>query len=280
MSAAAIATGAEAPAFAEWTDPDPERIAGDLLSPSQVRNYTDCPKRWEYRYVHGLADPPSQALALGRAVHHALATNFEQKISTHEDLPIGDVIRAFADAWAEEVPTTRFAGDPLDVGMMGGRLVTEYMQLKAPAIQPRSVELEVTGVIGGVPVRGFVDLVTVDGEIIDYKTTARKLSNPDPYWIFQLATYAQLVPGVSDNVRIDELIKTKTKAPELVTIRHQVTFADVAGTVAQYPAAQDAMRNNTALPNRASRYCNRQQCSYWATCQDEYGGTVPAWPSN
>jgi CRISPR/Cas system-associated exonuclease Cas4 (RecB family) len=47
---------------------------GELLSPSQVGTYLTCPAKWYFRYLVGLTEPATGALALGKAFHAALAT--------------------------------------------------------------------------------------------------------------------------------------------------------------------------------------------------------------
>ena len=44
----------------------------------------------------------------------------------------------------------------------------------APWIEPQAVELAVEGVIAGVRVQGIVDLLDMEGRIIDFKTAARR----------------------------------------------------------------------------------------------------------
>ena len=63
----------------------------EVLSPSQLRCFMDCQARWWFKYDLRYPDPPTGEFALGRAVHAALAQNFEQKIETYEDLPIPGV---------------------------------------------------------------------------------------------------------------------------------------------------------------------------------------------
>ena len=59
---------------------------------------------------------------------------------------------------------------------MGKALVEVYLREASPSIQPTAVEMPVSGRIGGVPVSGYVDLLGVDGRIIDCETAARKPS--------------------------------------------------------------------------------------------------------
>ena len=39
---------------------------GELLSPSQVNTYLTCPAKWYFRYLVGLSEPATGALALER----------------------------------------------------------------------------------------------------------------------------------------------------------------------------------------------------------------------
>ena len=47
----------------------------DVLSPHQVRTFSDCEVRWFYEHLLGLPDPPTANLALDRAVRTALMSN-------------------------------------------------------------------------------------------------------------------------------------------------------------------------------------------------------------
>ncbi len=103
-----------------------------------------------------------------------------------------------------------------DLWRVGERLVAKYMDEVAPRIEPTAVEMDVQGEIAGVPVRGRVDLMDIDGRLIDIKTTSRRPSWVSPDYAFQLATYRQITPGASGEVRIDALVKTAN--PQI--IRH------------------------------------------------------------
>ena len=43
----------------------PEAL-GESLSPSQVSTYMTCPAKWYFRYLIGLSEPTTGALALGK----------------------------------------------------------------------------------------------------------------------------------------------------------------------------------------------------------------------
>jgi putative RecB family exonuclease len=246
-----------------------------ILSPSQARSFMDCQVRWWFKYVLKLKDSQNGNLALGRAVHASLGQNFAQKLETREDLPVTGALALFREAWDTESESTEFRDDedPAELKLCGEALVSKYMEEVAPAIDPAAVEIRVAGEIGRVHVQGWIDLIDVDGRIIDIKTSARRPSAIEPEHRFQIATYAQLVPGASGEARLDTLVKTK--APKVVTQSFQVSEQDLLATRMLYPLTQRAMKAETFLPNRLSMTCSRRNCSYWRHCEREWGGEVP-----
>ena len=184
------------------TDPAP------VLSPSQVRCFFECQARWWFKYGLQLPERKNISLALGLAVHQALEVNFREKLETQEDLETTGVLMVFREAWMEQVPQTEFTSDESqgDLRRLGERLVAKYMDEVAPTVEPAAVELDVQGEISGVAVRGRVDVLDVEGRLIDFKTASRRPSCVSPDYAFQLATYRQITPGASGEVRIDSLV--------------------------------------------------------------------------
>jgi CRISPR/Cas system-associated exonuclease Cas4 (RecB family) len=73
---------------------------GESLSPSQVSTYMTCPAKWYFRYLIGLSEPTTGALALGKAFHGALARNFRQKLSTGRDIDTQELREVFEEEWS------------------------------------------------------------------------------------------------------------------------------------------------------------------------------------
>ncbi len=246
-----------------------------ILSPTQVRCFMDCHARWWFKYNLKLPDPPNGNLALGRAVHWALGQNFLQKIETYEDLPLLGALALFREAWALECAQAEFRDDdePSQLAFAGEALVGKYLDEVAPTVEPAAVELHVEGEIGGVRVQGFIDVLDVEGRIIDIKTAKASPSGINPMNRFQIATYSQLAPAASGQGRIDTLVKTKT--PKVVLQRFDVTAEDLRATQTIYSKAGQAMQSEHYLPNRMSMFCSRRGCAYWRDCEREWGGEVP-----
>ena len=245
-----------------------------VLSPSQVRCFLDCPARWWFKYGLQLPERKNSSLALGLAVHQALEVNFREKVETQEDLDTIGVVMVFREAWMEQVPQTVFTPDESqgDLRRMGERLVSKYMDEVAPKVEPAAVELDVQGEISGVSVRGRVDVLDVEGRLIDFKTASRRPSHVSSDHAFQLATYQQITPGASGEVRIDSMVKTQTV--QIVQQAYTVGEPDIRATQVLYPMAQKAMGSGMYCPNRQSMLCSHKHCSFSKHCEEEFGGRV------
>ena len=244
------------------------------LSPSQLSTWLDCQAKWMYRYLLDLPDLVSANLALGRAVHAALGENFAQKIETRIDLPTLGVEALFIDALARELDQAQLApeDDVADLRDTGRAAISTYMDQVASTIEPAAVELHVAGPIAGVAVQGYVDLLDMDGRIIDLKTAKKKPSGIRPDYRLQVATYKQLAPGASGTVKLDTLVKSKTV--QVVEQTFTITPADERSTQVLYPLAQEGMRSGLYMPNRGSLLCSRKYCPYWERCEADFGGYV------
>jgi hypothetical protein len=247
---------------------------GAVLSPSSTKLFLfTCSARWWFRYGAGLPDPPSGSLVRGRVVHKVAEWFFRAKKAGQAVDP-DELAQPFEAAWDEAAQTASFHKDD-DVELLKRQaavLARKYLDEAAPDIQPAEIELPVSGTIGGVPVRGIVDLLDTNGRIVDLKTAARKPSGVSPDYAFQLATYRAITPGASGKVRIDTLVATKT--PQLVTIPYEVSLADQFMAEKLYPHVREGIREGLFFPNRCSNLCSRKTCNFWQACQAEFGGTV------
>ena len=165
------------------------------------------------------------------------------------------------------------AEDPDELGKTGEALVTKYMEEAAPRIEPAAVEMRVEGVIAGVKVTGYIDLLDVDGCVIDIKTAKARPSSISPMHRFQVATYRHLTHLARGTGRIDTLVKTKS--PQLIQQTFSITEQELRAIHTIYPEAQDLMRGDVHLPNRQSMLCSRRHCAYWRHCEQKWGGEVP-----
>jgi len=246
---------------------------GTVLSPSQANLFLSCSARWWFKYGAGLPDPKSGSLCRGTAVDKTVERWF--RLILEDGTPeIEAMASVYEESWnaAAEETVFRDDEDPAELKRQGAIVTRKYLDEVAPEIRPARIQERVCGEIGGVRVVGFVDIVDVDGRIIDVKTATRRPGGLDPGYLFQIATYRQLLPGANGKARIDSLVATKT--PRLVTIEHEMTAADERLTQRLYPLVREGITEGLYFPNRASSMCSRRYCAFAEACVKEFGGYV------
>lgn len=255
------------------TPPAPSAIT-QVLTPSAVNCFSQCEAKWFYRKVLHLPEMRTAALGLGSAVHATLAANFREKCETFEDLPFEGLRPVFLDAFAQEFESVTLSpdDDTSDLLSCGETLLRVYLDRAAPSIQPAAVELPVQGEIGGVKVRGYVDLLDVDGNIIDIKTAGKNPGRFPGDHRVQVSTYAMITPGASGRARLDTLTKTKTVSLYSHTI--DVGEADRKHAERLYSITLDQMNSGLYKPNRSSNLCSRKYCGFADKCEADFGGCV------
>jgi RecB family exonuclease len=247
---------------------------GELLSPSQVNTYLTCPAKWYFRYLVGLNEPATGALALGTAFHGTLARNFRQKMSTGRDMETGELAEAFDAEWSAALSEAELRDDedPAELASTGKAIVEAHVVQAAPPVKPRAVEQTVQGEIAGVAVRGIVDLLDVHGCVFDFKTSSKRPNGIPAEHSLQLTTYTMIIPGASGHCRLDTVTKTKTVHVVQQSFRTSADNRRFAETL--YPMVQESIRDGIYPPHRSSPMCSRRCCGYWRECEREFGGRV------
>jgi hypothetical protein len=246
---------------------------GCVLSPSQANCYLMCSAKWWFKYGLGLPDPKGGSFVRGLAVHKVIETWYKATM-TGATPDIEDMREPYEDAWDALSTEASFSADDdiNELKRQGAQLLRRYLEDVAPHIHPAALEQHVTGEIGGVKVQGYIDILDVDGRIIDVKTAAKSPSGVDASYAFQLATYRQICPGANGKVRLDTLVATKT--PKVVTTEYEVTPADQLMTHNLYPRVREGIREGLYLPNRGCNLCSRKYCNFADACCREFGGCV------
>jgi hypothetical protein len=227
-----------------------------------------------FRYLLNLREPETSALALGKAFHETIAYNFRQKQDSRQDLPTAECVEFFRTALGEhlEQAVLEKSEHPVELLELGSAMVEKYLVEAAPLIQPAAVESRVFGRIGGVKVAGYLDLLDVQGQIIDSKSTLKVRKGIMHDHRLQLTSYVMVTPAASGVCRLDTV--TKGKTVDLIHKSFTVTEADRRYAEALYPMIQESIREGIFLPRRNSPLCSRKYCGFWKICMQEYGGEV------
>lgn len=250
------------------------------ISQSRIAMYLKCPRQFYYRYCEGLISPPGAALTLGSSFHGAIRVNYEQKVGSHEDLPVTDVLDAFSTEYDHRSHETLwFPGeDPGKVKDSGIAILDHYQNEAAPAIQPVCVETkfeaDMTWVADQEPksvkLKGILDLQDESQVIVEAKTTSRKPSSVQYAHIIQSTCY---VAGALQDVgraRVDYVIRKKI--PEIVSFPIQVDRGKIRFFVNLVAGVVESIESELWIPNRDHFLCSEKWCGYWDLCHERLGG--------
>jgi len=198
-------------------------------SASQLSCYASCPRKFEYRYV--LQREPeyrSTGLALGTAVHGAVAWWFEEGIAGRVPA-LGQalkVLRADLSAalaypnvrWKQDTPASLLADAEsllrLFLEQHGQLPVVETeVRFDMPIVDPTNGETMPRACIG------YFDLELSNGNIVELKTAAKSYSATDLRVNLQFGAYRTAARYFGDiDVEVLALIKTKTPRVQHVAL--------------------------------------------------------------
>lgn len=147
------------------------------LSPSGAATFDQCPRRWRFRYVDRLPDPPGADALVGTFAHRVL----EHLMQQHPSRRTPDDARRIARAsWPEMSGSEDYRDLGLDQEQarkfrwQAWRAIEGLWDLEDPAgVDVQATEQHLSVTLDGVPFRGVVDRVESepDGLVIsDYKS--------------------------------------------------------------------------------------------------------------
>ena len=251
------------------------------LSHSQISAYIRCPVAYYSRYILGVKSQPSAAMVLGSAVHKAFEENFKQKSVSMKDLPSSAVKDVFRDYWREHSKEATFSSEkdevPDEMLDEGISMVEKYMDEVAPSIQPVAVEKRFFLKLPGVrrKILGFIDLITKDEAVIDFKTTKRlpdaeKLAKDHQLSLYSIA-YRELYGRSARLFRYDYLLRKSSKGKgkwtevhQMPTMRNAVHEENLCTT---YAAVERQIDMAEFYPNTDSFLCTAGMCGFYNECQ-------------
>ncbi len=251
------------------------------LSPTQLDMFARCGEQYRRRYIEGETIPPGIALAVGSGYHAGAATNFKQKIESHEDLPEAEIVEAAVAGFEAEVAgglsfteeeSSRggsiVIGDAKDSVAVLAEL---HAAEQAPDYQPVMVE---RGVRISLPrathdILGYLDLVDDKRRVVDFKSANKKKPQSEADSSTQLtyyaAAYQSLTGEPASEVRLDTAVKkAKPERQVLVSARTSADFQVLSNRI-------DAMLQSihagifSPAPTGAW-WCSQRFCGYAATC--------------
>ena len=251
-------------------------------SASALGCYALCPRKFEHRYV--LKTEPeyrSTGLALGTAVHGAVAWWFTEKIEQRTPT-LGDALKILeADLSAAlAYPGVKWKGDThesllADAEKLLRLFVEKYGELPVVETEVR-FDMPVvdpdTGETMPRPCIGYFDLELHDGTISELKTAQRAYSATDLRVNLQFACYRTAARYFGD-INVDVLALIKTKVPK---VQHVELHPDRAVATWFMRAAAAIERGIAAgiFPPSPGPMCG--SCEYGQACLGVEAGDVDA----
>ena len=142
--------------------PAPQPDAGpSALSPSQLKLFEECPRKWKFRYIDKLPDPSGLAAVIGSFAHRVL----ELLMSQPPEARTTETAQALAkDAFAETSQDASFLDlnlGPPAIARFKWRAwssILKLWELEDPqAVNVAEVETKLSLTVAGVPFIGYVD---------------------------------------------------------------------------------------------------------------------------
>jgi hypothetical protein len=177
-----------------------ERNSGllpDHVSFSQLDLMIKCPEAWRQKYLVGTRGVGSLALATGSTVHAGIAAIFDTLIDKPKAARATLVENAMSAAMGESKERTiGFDVETRDlVEMESVGLIETYISQRPTHIKPLETEKKISVTLpdSDIPLIGYIDC-EAEGQLVEIKTSARKITVPTGAWKLQAWLYQAAVP--------------------------------------------------------------------------------------
>jgi putative RecB family exonuclease len=147
------------------------------LSPSGAGTFEQCPRRWRFRYVERLPDPPGEAALAGSFAHRVLEVLMQKPAAERTPAAAKLIAR---DEWPDVESDDDYQALGYDdersrhFRWKAWQAIEGLWTLEDPTtVDVRATEQDVEAVLGGVPFRGIVDRLEDEGDglvVTDYKS--------------------------------------------------------------------------------------------------------------
>ncbi len=252
------------------------------LSASQINLYLLCSLKYKFQYIDKLPKPfKSSGLAFGSVIHSALEWFHKERIRGNGH-SLEKLLKIFETDWFSQTIETEIlyknGETPKGLVFIGKQMLTQYFHsdqdTPVDAEIPFSLPLidPLTGEVLGPTIEGWMDLIEKDDVVVEFKTSARTMSENDLKDSLQVTCYSyayeMLFQKPPKNIKLTNFVKTRT--PKIVTLE---TTRDKSDTQRFFLIAKEVLRGIQSghfFP-RSSWMC--MDCEYGNPCGDWAGNT-------
>lgn len=249
----------------------------EYTSASQLEKYRFCPLAYKYVYVDGAKRVDNIYAMYGTSVHAALAHNFQQKITSKQDLSENKVADFFIDHFNSSITrvygmanmSSTFLSRIEKLRQDGIWSLKQFMRYQAQYIQPIAVEIETVLTLSKYPfkVKVIIDLIEEEGTITDFKTagldylkeyTKDKLAHSFQMKMYAMA-YRKMYQKKEKRVRFLVLPRNQKACMTVESEYSDLEIAQFLGVCAQI---ETAIQKDVFIPNQS----NCGKCDFKMNC--------------
>ena len=234
------------------------------LSPSGAATFEQCPRRWRFRYVDRLPDPPGTDALVGTFAHRVLEHLMQRPPSRRSKDDARRIARA---SWPEMSDSDDFRDLELsdeqsrEFRWQAWRAIEGLWHLEDPAgVDVQATEQQVSVTLDGVPFRGVVDRVESepDGLVIsDYKSGRAPTARYAPGRLQQVLLYAAAIAAETG----ERPVRAQLLYLGQKIVATDTTGFEIDGAVEQFKSTWDAIGDAcqaddfSAQPGPLCDYC-------------------------
>ncbi len=246
------------------------------INQSSISMYLKCARQYKFRYVDKLKDKPGIALLEGSSHHKALEHNNLHKRKTARDLKPKQLTETFIEDLRLRVKEEGGAEgvewngeDENKLHTRAKALHVDYMLECAPLIKPEMVEEKFEKVVkvDGIEITlfGTVDL-TIEGAVLDYKTTSKAKSQSEVDNSLQGTLY--MLAAKKPDFGMVQLVKTSNPYTGILMSHKKRTAQDILwGLRVAKEVALAIQSEQFPMCDPASWACQPRWCGYYSRCR-------------
>ena len=217
------------------------------LSPSGAGTFEQCPRRWRFRYVERLPDPPGEAALAGSFAHRVLELLMQKppaertpdaaKLIARQEWPEVEIDDDYQALGYDEERSRQFR-------WKSWQAIQGLWTLEDPTtVNVRATEQDVEAELGGVPFRGIVDRLEDEGDglvVTDYKSGKAPAPRYRRARLDQVLLYAAAVQGATGETPVRARLLYLGQRP----VGIDVTQPEIDGVVEKLSATWAAINTS------------------------------------
>jgi len=239
------------------------------LSISQIRKYMNCGMQYYYRYVEGMSEKMSSSVLRGSSVDNAANEHFLLKAKTNKGLSQSQFVDFAVDSHNKGQDDEIYDWEKDDFKKSESKdrtskLAETYHKDFGDKFNASKVQVELSAVDSeGEEFKGFADLITVDGIVVDNKVKKRNVT-PDLTRDIQLVKYADMANVDKVGMAVVQDIAT----PKTHYHSADISQNDKDRVNKRISHVKSAIKNRVFLPApEGSWACTQKWCSFWEICE-------------